>query len=484
MPDVSLSKQSARLSVAVAAMAILVAFGFVAQPSPWGVLPAVAANIQVNTEEDASPSEDDGDCSLREAIENAEADSVVWDDCLGGTAGVMDQITFAGNVQEIVLAQNLPDIDDGDGLTIDGGGTVTIDGDDLYQMFEVNSPATLVLTGLVLTDASTTGSGAAINNESVTDVLESTITSSSADDTGGAIYNTGSLTLVDSTVSGNSASDDGGGIENDEGEMFISGSTISGNTAGDDGGGIDNDDGPVVIVNSTISGNTANGESGGIENEGPAGELTVINSTITRNRDFDATDGLAGGIRNEDDGSVRLVNTIVADQLGGADCVNEDSSSWVSLGNNLDSDGSCLLTGPGDLPNGSADLASLDDNGGPTATHALREDSDAADAGNDEVCQGDPVEGVDQRGVTRPVGPACDIGSFETTFVTPTPTPTATPVTVSAVPTPRPNIGPGIAGPLAAAAAAARENQERAGATPQAPSSGIRPPSTGDAGMR
>ena len=54
-----------------------------------------------------------------------------------------------------------------------------------------------------------------------------------------------------------------------------------------------------------------------------------------------------------------------------------------------------------------ARLGPLQNNGGPTLTHALLLGSPALDAG-------DPtLTGTDQRGVSRPQGPRADIGAFE-----------------------------------------------------------------------
>jgi hypothetical protein len=55
----------------------------------------------------------------------------------------------------------------------------------------------------------------------------------------------------------------------------------------------------------------------------------------------------------------------------------------------------------------------LANNVGPTQTIALPAGSAAIDEGNDAVCAAAPVYGVDQRGVTRPQGPRCDIGAYE-----------------------------------------------------------------------
>jgi hypothetical protein len=61
-----------------------------------------------------------------------------------------------------------------------------------------------------------------------------------------------------------------------------------------------------------------------------------------------------------------------------------------------------------DMINGNALLGALADNGGPTLTHALLTGSPAIDAGNGAACST-----TDQRGITRPQGAQCDIGSFE-----------------------------------------------------------------------
>jgi hypothetical protein len=46
-------------------------------------------------------------------------------------------------------------------------------------------------------------------------------------------------------------------------------------------------------------------------------------------------------------------------------------------------------------------------------THALLAGSPAIDSANAAACAAAHVNGVDQRGVWRPVGPGCDIGAFE-----------------------------------------------------------------------
>src|SRR5262249_41061524 len=62
-----------------------------------------------------------------------------------------------------------------------------------------------------------------------------------------------------------------------------------------------------------------------------------------------------------------------------------------------------------DKLNKPAKLAPLHGNGGPTRTMALQNGSPAIDAILPAAC----TIKVDQRGVTRPQGPRCDIGAYE-----------------------------------------------------------------------
>jgi hypothetical protein len=108
-----------------------------------------------------------------------------------------------------------------------------------------------------------------------------------------------------------------------------------------------------------------------------------------------------------------LVGSIL-DNVGG-DCGS--SVTVTSHGHNIDSDGTCGLTDPTDLPNTDPMLGPLQDNGGPTWTHALQLGSPAIDAIPVVDCA--VAEGADQRGVRRPLngdglpGSLCDIGAYE-----------------------------------------------------------------------
>jgi len=104
----------------------------------------------------------------------------------------------------------------------------------------------------------------------------------------------------------------------------------------------------------------------------------------------------------------------VAQNPDGGDCWN-DSGAISSQGYNLDSDGSCHLTAATDLPGTDPLLGPLQNNGGPTLTHALLPGSPALDAipWGANGCGTSLIS--DQRWQARPqpAGGACDIGAYE-----------------------------------------------------------------------
>ncbi len=148
--------------------------------------------------------------------------------------------------------------------------------------------------------------------------------------------------------------------------------------------------------------------------------MTLSNSTITAN----TAGGRGGGIRNL--GAANFQNTIIARNEAdtGPDCSSSASrgGTLTSLGYNLVGAGTgCPSSAMGDHQTvDPADvftpvLGPLQDNGGPTDTHALLAGSPAIDAGNPAGCTDDTGATLttDQRGVIRPQGTDCDIGSFE-----------------------------------------------------------------------
>ena len=152
----------------------------------------------------------------------------------------------------------------------------------------------------------------------------------------------------------------------------------------------------MTVSNSTFSGNSATSGGGGSFNR--EGSANISNSTFSGNSAY-----YGGGIYNAN-GAVTLKNTIVAYSPTGNNC----HGTLINGGNNLSyPDTTC----PG--INRDSKLGPLQNNGGATHTMALLSGSAAIDAGNDAICAAAPVNNLDQRGVTRPRGPHCDIGAVE-----------------------------------------------------------------------
>ena len=351
---------------------------------------------------------DSGPGSLREAIEaaevNAGADEIVFAEGVGGT---------------ITLASSLPVVRDPAGLIIDGGGDVTVSGNNAVQIFLLGSisgeqGAALSLRNLKITDGKCPDvfcAGAAIFN--VGKSLEVTNTTISGNDAargdGGGIANFGSgpLTVTNSTITDNSAVG-GGGIYNRGTDLTVTNSTISGNSASVVGGGILDEIG-MQVTNSTITDNSAS-DGGGIYSTFVGGGQ-VTNSTIAGN----SASGSGGGIFIDEGNFLDLRNTIVANNTSGGNCFRQ-GGFIVDDGYNVENTDTCGFTRTsqqtGSLPNTDPllDPAGLADNGGPTQTIALLPQSPAVDLVGQEAC---PPPQTDQRGVERPQGEACDSGAFE-----------------------------------------------------------------------
>ena len=88
----------------------------------------------------------------------------------------------------------------------------------------------------------------------------------------------------------------------------------------------------------------------------------------------------------------------------------------TTTGSNIDSGTSCGFGGGPNMFNTDPLLGPLADNGGYTETMALLPGSPALEAGNGLICSMIPVDGVDQRGVARPIGIGCDIGAYESQY--------------------------------------------------------------------
>src|SRR5262245_46423453 len=230
-----------------------------------------------------------------------------------------DAITFSVK-GTINLAGALPNLSSK--IDIQGPGasilTVRRDTGGSYRIFTVDSGATVILSGLTITNgyvASNLGGGGIANVGTLT-LNRATVSGNTVNESGGGIANFGTLTLNNSTVSGNSATDSGGGIYNGVSvydTVTLNNSTVSGNSA-TYGGGIRNVGGTVTLNNATVIGNDAYAfgrdvYGGGIYN---SGALALNNATVIGNYAyaFGAWDAGGGGIYNS--GTVKLNNATVS----------------------------------------------------------------------------------------------------------------------------------------------------------------------------
>jgi hypothetical protein len=464
-----------RLAAALAA-AGLCSLAFVASASalPFTVNSYVEGN-------DASPGDNvcevfasPGTCPLRAAIEESNATPApdTIDFSIPGTIS----ISFVLNVTNPLTI-------DGNGSGV-GGTVVAGNAPDTHRLFTVSSPSLVTFKDLRLVDGGLTagGQGGAIFASGDLTLDNVTLTSNQitghAQGIGGAIYNNipaATTTLINSTVSGNSVTSDAndayaGGIYS-AGTLNLTDSTVSGNTLAASpgvapGAGI-YAEGAFNIVRSAITGNTgaAPGSSpvgGGIYSADGSGTRAITNSTVSGNSvTTSATDAFGGGLRvtrdttiasstfannTADSGAdifvdqsptVTVKNTILA-STGSPACAQNNPATLVSAtpGNNIDAGTSCGFgTTNGNKENVSAgmlDLGPLMLNApGATMTRALGPASVALNAATAD-CGG---LGQDQRGVTRPQGPACDVGAFEREVPVVTPPASSTPPSSTLAPT-------------------------------------------------
>lgn len=354
--------------------------------------PAAAAIITVTN------SNDNGPGSLRQAIIDAAPGDVINFDVTG---------TITLTTGELLIYKN---------LTINGpdASVLAISGNNSSRIVRITA-GNIDISNITLTNGNSNGSsGGGIWIEEMGSLtLGNSIISNNFGEIGGGINNMGILTVSNVTISGNSANVWGGGISN-TGNMTIYNSTISHNTAVIGGGILSAvsifssgivQAGVAVLENVTVSENSASDMGGGIASSGTnvGGSITLTSltaSNCTLNNNSALT---AGGLFNQF-GTATLRNTIIANSLLGGGC----DGTITSSGHNLDSGNTCGFASAGDLINTDPLLGPLQDNGGPTFTHALLEGSPATDAG---VNGGVPA--TDQRGYPRIWNGTVDIGAYE-----------------------------------------------------------------------
>jgi hypothetical protein len=291
------------------------------------------------------------------------------------------------------------------------------------------SGATLLVRSSRVADNSAGGDGGGISascfgGAGAVTIESSTVASNRGDvdsdgDRGGGIYLQTAdgiqSSFIQTTFAGNrTAGGEGGGIYTDSGRLRIADTTISGNRAVALGGGIEVDGTePLVVVNSTISGNRTESNGGGISLD--SGIVRLNSVSVVRNRgNSDEQLSEAGGGLYANSGetftvenSLIALNTVGATTPGDPPVKNDCHGIFDSKGHNLLStrflcDG---FDATGDFVRADPRVGLLRDNGGPTKTVALQENSPARNRAKPGTS---PAR--DQRGVRRQDP---DIGAFE-----------------------------------------------------------------------
>ncbi|MCP5468598.1 MAG: DUF4215 domain-containing protein [Deltaproteobacteria bacterium] len=204
----------------------------------------------------------------------------------------------------------------------------------------------------------------------------------------------------------------GGGIYSSKGNVTIENSTISNNKVLSSGGGIFIFDGVFVLQGSTISSNESNSNGAGLL-VSSTGNSFINYNTIVLNKGGNQGGGIYTALPIPLKGNLIALNENGEnDDISESDC----SGNLVLEGYNLVGIG-CFFNPPPkvtDIIGETHDpidplIGPLQDNGGPTDTHALLAGSRALSNGDPENCPE-----FDQRGFARAEGDGCDIGAFQT----------------------------------------------------------------------
>jgi len=301
-----------------------------------------------------------GDCTLRAAIDEANADPGLDEIVLPeGTIRLTRSGTGEGS-----NARGDLDVLEAAIVRGQGADVSTIDADGLDRVLSQSDDFTLALARLTLTGGRSSGSGA-----------------------GGAIYSNGELRLRRVRVTGNraggSASYGGGAILLEAGPFperdnyRIVRSTFDNN--GSNGFGVISANGnrPANrLIDTTVTGNSADGA---VFQEN--GSARIEHSTLVANQ------GAQIGVDSGTADTVAVHASIVAGSSA-PDCRLWRSGTVTSLGDNLEDGTSCGFSKSSDKQNATIDLAALADVGGPMPLRVPNSGSDAVDAGTCATADG------------------------------------------------------------------------------------------------
>src|SRR5262245_36955080 len=224
--------------------------------------PALADDFTVNSTGDGGNGTCEdvtaGDCTLRDAIYDSNADSNT------------SYISFASDVTGTVTLNGSIGINNPVYIFGPGPNVLTISGDDNDRIFSLDMTTDgdpVVVYGLKLSDGLADRGGAIFDYNATLTISYAALTGNTATGDGGALYEAGHTAdegtgtgIYATEISDNTAGGDGGGLYGYYSLGAIGTSTISGNQAGA-GGGVGVGGGafsglPAFVYSSTIAGNS------------------------------------------------------------------------------------------------------------------------------------------------------------------------------------------------------------------------------------
>jgi SdrD B-like domain len=274
------------------------------------------SSVVVNTAIDAIFPAGSGQVSLRNAILTANASTTPTTITFSPTAFAAAQ-TITLNGTELELSNK------SEPTTITGPSEgVTISGNKLSTVFQIDSSVTATFSNLTATKGSDSG----ISGGGILTLTNDTV----SDAAGSGIIFGGTLKMTGVSITGNGTANpsDGGGVYFGSGTAALSNVAISGNMAGY-GAGLYESGGTVTLTDVTLSGNAATNQAGGMYIGSTA---TLTNVTVSGNA---VPNGAGGGIFNV--GTATLNDTTVAgnSSYGGGGIYNSNESKIFTVANSI-----------------------------------------------------------------------------------------------------------------------------------------------------
>ncbi|MDD5312784.1 MAG: choice-of-anchor Q domain-containing protein [Dehalococcoidia bacterium] len=290
----------------------------------------------------------------------------------------------AGTYRENLTVDNIS-------VYLEGAGArdTIIDGGSIGPVVQVNGDSLdIVIDGFTIRNGNGVSAGGIITDwDCYLYIWDSAIINNTGDVAGGIYCEEGYLEVVQSLVAGNIAGEFGGGILANDSEVLLQSSTISGNSlapGGHWGGGICCWDSITYMFDVTLAFNSATGDptsaGGGLASV--FCDWLIYNTIIANN-------------------SASTAGTNNGHFFSPADDIVLDAYS-------IDSENSTRLSDPTSQVNTDPVLGPLQNNGGPTDTHAITSDSPAFERGGSPLLLDE-----DQRWVIKPQGAYSDVGAYE-----------------------------------------------------------------------